>query len=98
MVPAFSIQHVLGMNTENKKPSTTVRLGFETRTIFMSCPLSRHEAAWLQFQNFSIACFVLIRVFQSSVEQRGHMWPFSTFQSHINTNETCGLLQQMDTH
>jgi hypothetical protein len=58
VVSTFSFEHVLGMVDEDKKASTTVRLGFETRTIFMSCLLLLHKELWLLFQNLSIACFV----------------------------------------
>jgi hypothetical protein len=62
-----------GPGSENKKASTTVLLGFETWTIFMSCLLLRHKAAWLQFQNFSIACFVWTMSFQRPVPRRTDM-------------------------
>jgi len=69
MVSVFSVQHMPDLESEHKKVSTPLRLGFETRTIFMSCLLSRHTAAWrLQFQNFSITSFVWTRLFQSTVE------------------------------
>jgi len=45
-------------------------LGFEIRTIFMSCLLLRLRAIWLLFQNFSIACFVWTMSVQSAGERR----------------------------
>jgi hypothetical protein len=70
-----------GLVCEDKKTSTTVHLGFETRTIFMSCLLSRHKAVWLLFQNFSIACFVWTRSFQSAGAHRTDVATHNT--SHL---------------